>query len=167
MKRKILQYPNDKLTIRSDIVAFPQVLSMTTRQLISDMIETLVTGGGIGLAAPQLGEMVRIIIINTTTKPIENSGIMEVMVNPVIEKKDGEVDSIEGCLSFKQYEERRYIVKRAKEIWVSYFDHNGEYHNNRHLKGIEAICVQHEIDHLNGITMNEAGVPMKKEEIKD
>ena len=100
---------------------------------------------GVGLAANQAGINKRIIVLNHMT-------IADGMINPVIEKYRGGVyESLEGCLS---YPEKFVKVKRHKIIKVSWFDENWEARSIT-MRGLMAACVQHEVDHLNGISMFE------------
>jgi peptide deformylase len=96
---------------------------------------------GVGLAANQAGLNLRLVVI-------ELEGDLFKLVNPCIVKKSGKTAILEGCLSFPELELK---VKRAKKVWISYLNEKGE---PLHLEtdGVLAIIVQHEIDHLNGIS---------------
>ncbi|MDR1695927.1 MAG: peptide deformylase [Endomicrobium sp.] len=101
----------------------------------------------VGLAAVQVGVLLRIIIVDVSLseKPHASSGCLA-MINPVITHSSGKTSSREGCLSVPDF---IGTVTRKKKIEVEYLDLNG---NKRLLKtgGFEAICIQHEIDHLDG-----------------
>ena len=109
------------------------------KELIDDMFETLYDADGVGLAAPQVGILKRIIIIDTGDDP-------HVMINPVILETSGEQEGTEGCLSVPG---KYGIVKRPDYAKVAYYDENME---RQELEGTallaRAIC--HEIDHLEG-----------------
>ena len=102
---------------------------------------------GVGLAAPQVGLSVRMLAI-------ECSGRKEapmVWINPVIKRRIGSKASTEGCLSLP---EKRYTCTRSKRIEVEAFDLQGQRHLLR-CEGLEAVCFQHEIDHLDGILIED------------
>ena len=110
--------------------------------LIEDMIETMKYAKGIGLAAPQIGKLRRLIIVDFQDEegPIA-------MVNPEIIEKDGSVVDIEGCLSIPGF---RGSVKRPEKIKVKYLNKDGE-ETTLEKEGYDARIVCHEVDHLNGI----------------
>lgn len=110
--------------------------------LIEDMIETMKDAQGIGLAAPQIGKLRRLIIVDFQDEegPIA-------MVNPEIIEKDGSVVDIEGCLSIPGF---RGSVKRPEKIKVKYLNKDGE-ETTLEKEGYDARIVCHEVDHLNGI----------------
>jgi peptide deformylase len=110
--------------------------------LIEGMKESMTRGQGIGLAANQVGSTKRVIMIYT-------QGFQQIFINPVITKKyGGKVTSKEGCLSFPG---KTAIVVRSKQIIVEGFTPEWK-PIKRKLKGLASYCVQHEVDHLDGIT---------------
>ncbi len=114
------------------------------RQLIVDMVQTMAKGQGIGLAAPQVGVLRRVIVIQGDFKGQRILGL----INPKITKMSKEKEKgTEGCLSFPGV---FLEIKRAKEIKVKGLDINGKKVNLK-AKGLLARVLQHEIDHLNGI----------------
>lgn len=114
-------------------------------ELVQDMMDTIVEEEGVGLAATQLAEMKRVILLNL---PRENQDpLMIPMINPEIYDSGGESEFEEGCLSVPGI---RDMVKRPEWIQLRYHDLKGEQHDIR-ADGIMARVVQHEIDHLNGI----------------
>ena len=123
-----------------------QVASKVTRidkrikRLLSDMADTMYKADGVGLAAPQIGVSVRIVVIDA------GEGIVE-MINPEIISKEGSCVNVEGCLSVPNFDGE---VERAKSVRVKYQDRNGK---PIVLDATEllAIAVQHEVDHLDGI----------------
>jgi peptide deformylase len=116
------------------------------RELIKDMLDTMYTAKGIGLAAIQIGVSKRIIVMDISKE--ENKKKPMYFVNPIIIKKNDEkVTYEEGCLSVpNQFAE----IDRPSKCEVEYLDYNG---NKQHLKaeGLLATCIQHETDHLEGI----------------
>lgn len=114
---------------------------------LDDMIETMKNAGGVGLAAPQVNVSERVFVM----KP--SFATAEVIVNPKIEYiiDKGKKRSREGCLSIPG---KRFVVRRYKQINLSYFDRYGEYHAER-AKGFRAIVAQHEYDHLNGTLISD------------
>ena len=116
------------------------------RELMKDMLDTMYTAKGIGLAAIQIGVPKRIIVMDISKE--ENKKKPMYFVNPIIIKKNDEkVTYEEGCLSVpNQFAE----IDRPSKCEVEYLDYNG---NKQHLKaeGLLATCIQHEMDHLEGI----------------
>ena len=113
--------------------------------LVQDMMDTVVTEEGVGLAAPQIGKSRRVIVLNI---PQENQPpLMIPMINPEIVESGGECEFEEGCLSVPGIREN---VTRPEWIRLRYQDIKGQYSVSR-LDGVMARVVQHEIDHLNGI----------------
>lgn len=110
------------------------------KNLLDDMVETMYKANGIGLAAPQVGILRRVITIDV------GQGVYK-MINPeILEEKGSQVD-IEGCLSVPNF---NGTVERPSEIKVKYLDENGEEHTIV-AEGLFARCICHEVDHLNGI----------------
>lgn len=109
-------------------------------RLLKDMAETMYAADGVGLAAPQVGVSKRVVVIDV------GDGLYE-LINPVIVKKEGQVLGSEGCLSVPDYEGE---VERAEYVECEFTDKTGQ----RMLlsaSGLLAICIQHELDHLDGI----------------
>ena len=123
------------------------------RQLLDDMLETMYADGGVGLAAPQIGVSKRIVVIDVEQKSDEESG--EVikgkplfLVNPeIIWHSDEIVCGEEGCLSVPK---QRAEVERHAQVRVHYTDYNGQ-EQEISGEGLLAVCLQHELDHLDGI----------------
>ena len=107
--------------------------------LLEDMAETMYAAPGIGLAAPQVGILKRVIIFDV-------EGHLSEMINPVITKTEGEQIDIEGCLSVPGKYGR---VQRPEKVKVEYQDRNGE-KLSLEAEGLTAVCVCHETDHLEG-----------------
>lgn len=144
MVRKILQYPDKKLYVRSKEV---KEFDNNLHTLLDDMYETMIDSDGIGLAAIQIGEPLRALIISLPDDEgvHEKSNLLEI-INPVFEIKTGETTYQEGCLSVPGYYEE---VKRAEFVKVRY---NDRYGNEKVIEtdGLLAIALQHENDHLDG-----------------
>ncbi len=135
----ILHYPDEKLhKIARPVEDFGPDL----QQLIGDMAETMYTAPGIGLAATQVDVHLRLLVMDLS----EEKNELIVMANPHITHMDGEVRGEEGCLSVPGiYEE----VTRAERVKVNAQDRHGQ-PLELEADGLLAICIQHEIDHLNG-----------------
>ena len=109
-------------------------------QLLDDMVETLHHVGGLGLAAPQVGVLKRVCIVEYNGKLFE-------LVNPVLVRSSGKCVDNEGCLSVVGF---RGLVERPEKIDVQYFDRNGV-KRKQHAEGYFARVFLHEMDHLDGI----------------
>ena len=117
------------------------------RRLMDDMLETMYAANGIGLAAPQVGVHKRIIVVDVTA-PQEQAPRPYRMANPeIIWRSDDMVVGEEGCLSLP---DQFGDVIRAEQIRLRYLDHENEI-RELEAKGLLARCIQHEIDHLNGV----------------
>ena len=122
------------------------------KQLVLDMIETLESNQGVGLAAPQVGQLLQIII----AKPEANKEAL-VLINPQIKKTSRKKDVMEeGCLSLPDIS---VPVERAVKITVQTLDINGQ-PNKIKAKGLLARVIQHEIDHLSGILIVDKGLSL-------
>ena len=141
--KKILTEPNKILRQISNPV---EKVGQEEQQLMDDMLETMYSANGIGLAAIQIGIPKRIIVMDISKN--DNKKEPKFFVNPVIKNKDIlKATYEEGCLSVpNQFAE----IDRPKKCEVEYLDYNGE---KKILKaeGLLAICIQHEMDHLEGI----------------
>lgn len=144
--REVLKYPNDLL--KQEAVEVTE-LNDEIKNIITDLKDTMLDAGhSTGIAAPQIGKLYRIITIDASLnkKCKENHGFM-VMINPEIIEHSGMLTSREGCMSVPDYTGN---VTRAESIIVSYFDENMQ-QNVLESSGFEAILIQHETDHLNGM----------------
>jgi len=141
--RDILIIPEKKLRLISEpIKAFDKPL----RTLVDDMFETMYEAPGIGLAAIQIGEPVRVITIDVAKK--DDPKAPQVFINPEIVWSSDETSTYEeGCLSIPEYYEE---VERPAQVRVKYFDADGKAHEIE-ADGLLATCLQHEIDHINGV----------------
>jgi peptide deformylase len=141
----IITAPDPRLREVSQLV---DVVDDTVRTLLDDLLETMYAAPGVGLSAIQVGIARRIIVIDTAKDPDPPDPIR--IVNPEIVWQGDEIGPYEeGCLSFPdQYEE----VDRPSAVHVQYLDENGE---SQIIKadGLQAIALQHEIDHLDGVLL--------------
>jgi peptide deformylase len=116
------------------------------RKLFDDMLGTMYDAPGIGLAAIQIGEPVRMLVIDLSKDGEERMPLF--MANPeIVSQSEALSDYEEGCLSIPDYYE---MVTRPSEVTVRYIDRNNEPQTVA-AKGVLATCVQHEMDHLNGV----------------
>lgn len=111
-------------------------------EILNDMAETMYDDNGIGIAAPQVGILKRLVTVDIR----DEDGLMK-LINPEIIEEDGETIDVEGCLSVPNF---NGTVKRPKHIKLKYTDENGK-ENIVDLYDLKARCVCHEIDHLNGV----------------
>ena len=117
-----------------------------TRALVEDMFETMYAAPGIGLAAIQIGEPVRVVTMDLAKK--DEPREPQVFINPELTwSSEAKNTHEEGCLSIPEYYEE---VDRPAEVKVKYIDLQGEQHEIA-VDGLFATCIQHEIDHLNGV----------------
>lgn len=132
----ILKYPNPLLRKKSQAV---KKVDDALRRLIKDMIETMHTAPGVGLAAPQIGKNLRLIVVDVGAGPMA-------LANPKIKKKTGKQVFEEGCLSVPGL---LGMVERAQKIEVSALDKNGQ-PIEIEAEDFLATVIQHEMDHLDG-----------------
>ena len=157
MLREILIWPDPRLREKATPVA---KVTDATRQLILDMFETMYDAHGVGLAAPQLGVLERILVVDTSPR---QEGVQPMaFINPVIVKTEGRTTFDEGCLSVPGEAEE---VERAAKVWVKAIDQQG-HEFTLEADGLLAICLQHEIDHLDGMLFVDYLSSLKRELIK-
>ena len=138
----ILRWPDPRLSQ----TCAPAVLDADLRTLAADMLETMYAAPGRGLAAPQVGRLVRMFVMDVTWK--DGTPSPQVFVNPEIVALSGaQVTGPEGCLSIPGPVTQ---VARAETVLLRWSDLQGELHEET-LTGFAAICAQHEYDHLDGI----------------
>jgi len=138
-KLKILEFPDPRLRTRAAPVA---AVDDALRALIDDMFETMYDAPGIGLAATQVDVHQRLLVVDDSPDKSEP----HVLINPEIVEKDGVTVTDEGCLSVPGYYEE---VERAQHIRVRFLDRRGE-QQEMEAEGLLAVCIQHEMDHLEG-----------------
>ena len=138
-KLTILEFPDPRLRTKATPV---DVVDDSLRALVADMFETMYAAPGIGLAATQVNVHKRLLVADVSSDQSEPHAF----INPQILEKDGVIVSDEGCLSVPGYYEE---VERAEHIRLRYLDQNGD-PQEMEAEGLLAVCVQHEIDHLDG-----------------
>jgi len=136
---KILEFPDPRLRKKALPV---DTVDEHLRALVDDMFETMYQAPGIGLAATQVDVHKRLLVADVSAEKDDQ----HVLINPVILEKDGVAVTEEGCLSVPGYFEE---VERAGHIRVRFLDQDG-IEREREMDGLLAVCVQHEIDHLDG-----------------
>jgi peptide deformylase len=135
----ILHYPDPRLRTKAKAVT---EFDAKLKTLISDMFETMYEAPGIGLAATQINVHKRLLVMDVS----EGKDDPKVLINPEILMTEGDEEMDEGCLSVPGYYE---TVRRAEKISVRAQDAEGEFFELT-TDGLEAVCIQHEIDHLEG-----------------
>lgn len=136
---KILEFPDPRLRTRAAPV---EVVDDGIRRLAADMLETMYAAPGIGLAATQVDVHKRLIVLDVS----EEANQPMVLINPEILTLEGDCDSEEGCLSVPGYTE---TVQRAETIRVRALGLDGDT-VELDAEGLLAVCIQHEMDHLEG-----------------
>ena len=154
---KILKFPDPRLrTVASKVTKFDKSLEI----LANDMLELMYKEHGIGLAATQVNHHIRLITIDISEE--RNSPM--IFVNPEFEiiNEDSHLSFEEGCLSVPGFNEE---ITRPDNIKLKWQDINGEEHEDM-PSGLLTVCIQHEIDHLEGKLMVDYVSPIKRERIK-
>ncbi len=156
-KLEILTYPNPQLREVSENV---KEFTPEIKKLADDMLDTMYDANGIGLAAPQVGQLYRMLVIDTRPRDLESSRYENddmteleskikqplILINPEIINGTGKTTFDEGCLSVPSFFE---TVERFEKVEVKAFDVNGKEFRFT-TDGLLAICIQHEMDHLEG-----------------
>jgi peptide deformylase len=158
MVREILIWPDPRLKEQAAPVA---AVDAAVRKLLDDMAETMYAADGVGLAAPQIGELKRCIVIDTS--PRQEGQTLIRLVNPEIVLLEGQMTYTEGCLSIPGEAED---VDRAEHVIVRYLDENGEKKQIDASNDLLAVAVQHEFDHLQGTLFVDHLSSLKRELIK-
>ena len=151
----ILEFPDDRLRKKAAKV---QVVDDNIKKLVDDMLETMYLAKGIGLAATQVNVQQRIVVIDVSEekdKPL-------CLINPEIIAREGAEESEEGCLSVPGFFEK---VKRAERIKVKALDKDGKPFEFE-ADDLLAVCVQHELDHLEGKLFVDYISSLKRQRIK-
>ena len=150
-----LEYPDPRLRTRAaPVTVFDSALS----RLIDDMFETMYAAPGIGLAASQVNVHQRLLVIDVS----ENHDAPRVVINPEILAREGKASGEEGCLSVPNIFDK---VERAQKIRVRSQDRNGAVVEEE-LEGLLAVCLQHEMDHLDGKLFVDYLSELKRERIR-
>ncbi len=151
----ILRYPDPRLHTRAKPVA---AVDAGIRQLVADMAETMYEAPGIGLAATQVNVHKRVLVLDVS----EDKSQLMAFINPEILQRDGEHVGEEGCLSVPGIYE---TVKRSERVKVRALDTEGKPFELE-ADGLLAVCLQHEIDHLDGMVFVEYLSQLKLNRIK-
>lgn len=145
--RSILLYPHAFL---KEFCAPVTAIDDEIRALIRDLIDTMRSGpGSVGVAAPQIGSLLRVCVVDVSKSKLgkdNNHGLL-ILINPEILRQEGAAVMREGCMSVPDY---TGDVERAVEITLRFLDENGELREIE-TSGFEAVALQHEIDHLDGL----------------
>lgn len=154
-KLDILHFPDPRLRTRAEPVT---EVDEALRQLADDMLETMYAAPGIGLAATQVNVHKRILVLDVS----EDNSLPMVFINPEILSEQGREEMDEGCLSVPGIYE---TVSRAESIRVRALDRNGDTFE-MDADGLLAVCIQHEIDHLDGKLFVDYLSSLKRERIR-
>ena len=153
---KILRYPDDRLRTKAALV---ENIDDQVRQLVDDMFETMYEAPGIGLAATQVNAHQRVIVIDVS----EDKSQPLCLINPeIIERSGEEIAAEEGCLSVPDIYDK---VQRDERITVKALDQRGKEYT---LQAAEllAVCIQHEMDHLQGKLFVDYLSPLKQQRLR-
>lgn len=166
---RVLEWPHAVLETPAKPV---ELFDAELKSLVSDMYETMADSKGIGLAANQVGVLKRVIVIEIPFEGerYKDAGPSEkwwhnkkfALINPKILHKSGKIRYQEGCLSFPEIYEN---VDRASEVRLEYFDEAGNLHEIE-ADGLFAVCIQHEIDHIDGIVFVDRMSRLKSQRVK-
>ncbi|MGZ8164774.1 MAG: peptide deformylase [Methylobacter sp.] len=151
----ILEFPDERLRKKAAVV---QTVDDKLKRLVDDMLETMYESHGVGLAATQVDVHQQVIVIDVS----EKKDAPVCLINPEILEKDGVEESEEGCLSVPGFFEK---VKRAEHIKVKALNREGQPFEFE-ARDLLAVCVQHEMDHLNGKLFVDYISPLKRQRIK-
>ncbi|MDG2051997.1 MAG: peptide deformylase [Myxococcota bacterium] len=142
--REVLQFPDPRLKRVSEPIS---EITDAIRDLAQDMCDVMYDEPGIGLAAPQIGEALRLFVIDTEWSEEDGERNPQVLINPEITHQEGSITWEEGCLSVPDY---TADVQRAASVTIRALDLEGQ-EVIEEAEGLRAVCMQHEIDHLDGI----------------
>lgn len=152
---QVLHYPDERLrTVAKPVAA----VTSDIKQLVEDMLQTMYAENGIGLAATQVNVHQRVVVIDVS----DDRDQPQVFINPEIIARSGDTTYEEGCLSVPQSYAK---VERAAQVTVKAQDKNGEWFELA-ADGLLAICLQHELDHLQGKLFIDYLSPLKRERIR-
>lgn len=154
-KLTVLHFPDPRLRKKARPVTG---VDAGIRQLSQDMLETMYAENGIGLAATQVNVQQRVVVMDLSAE--KNAPVT--LVNPEILEKSGTEEMEEGCLSVPGFSD---LVRRAEKITCRYLNLDGE-SVEEEADGLRAVCIQHEIDHLDGKLFIDYLSPIKKRRIR-
>lgn len=144
---EILIYPDERL---KTVCAPVRVITADVDALIQNLVDTMLASGhSVGVAAPQIGDLRRVAVVDVSRSKLgrdNNHGLLT-MINPEIISRSGQKVMREGCMSLPDYTGN---VTRAEEIVVEFLDRDGSEQVIR-AAGFEAVAIQHELDHLDGL----------------
>ena len=152
----VVTYPDPRLNRIAEPV---KIIDNKIKKLVDDMAETMYEAPGVGLAATQVGELKRVMVIDVS----EEKNQLRVFINPEIIKKEGTAVNEEGCLSVPGFYDK---VERAETVMVTAMDRDGQ-RFTINASGLLAVCIQHELDHLDGHVFVEYLSPLKANRIKN
>jgi peptide deformylase len=152
---EILQYPDPRLLLPAQRV---EKIDAATRKLVDDMIETMYSAPGVGLAATQVDVHRQIIVIDVS----DDRSDLRVFINPEVTRREGTAVNQEGCLSVAGIYDN---VERAESVTVTALDRNGA-RFTLNASGMLATCIQHEMDHLQGKVFVERLSDLKQNRIR-
>ncbi len=142
--RTILEYPDPRLR---EVAKPVTQVDDEVRQMVEDMAETMYAAPGVGLAATQIGVLLRVFVIDIAAE--DEPSDLRVFINPEIVSTEGQQSWNEGCLSFPGVSEE---IKRAENVMVRALDEHGKAFELQ-TDGLLAVAIQHENDHLDGVLM--------------
>ena len=151
----ILEFPDERLRKKAVIV---KTVDDKIKKLVDDMLETMYESHGVGLAATQVNVHQRVVVIDVS----EEKDAPIFLINPEIIAKDGVEESEEGCLSVPGFFEK---VQRAEHVRVKALNRDGQPFEFE-ARDLLAVCVQHELDHLDGKLFVDYISPLKRQRIK-
>ncbi len=151
----VLEFPDERLRRKATVV---ETVDENIRTLLDDMLETMYQAKGVGLAATQVDVHKRVIVIDTS----EDKDAPLCLINPEIVAEQGVEESEEGCLSVPGFFEK---VRRAEQVTVRALGRDGKPFELQ-ADGLLAVCIQHEMDHLQGKLFVDYLSPLKRQRIK-
>ncbi len=149
----IKTYPHPVLLRQAEPV---RDITQEVQTLAQDMVETMYEKQGIGLAAPQVGHSCRLITVDISGP--DSRSDLNILINPQIEDREGETEHEEGCLSLPEFTGK---TKRSTRVIVRGLDLEGQ-DKRIEAEGLLAICLQHEIDHLQGTLLLDRSGRLKR-----
>lgn len=152
---EILEFPDERLRKKAKPV---EVVDASIQRLVDDMLETMYAAPGVGLAATQVNVQKRLVVIDVS----ETKDQPLCLINPEILAQSGVEESEEGCLSVPGIFEK---IRRADKVTVQALDRGGR-PIELEAQGLLAVCIQHEIDHLNGKLFVDYLSPLKRQRIR-
>ncbi len=144
--REIITYPHPVLKQTAKPV---DRVDDTLKKLVEDMLETMYAAPGVGLAAPQVAQSIQLCVVDVGVQDNKPGSDLLVLFNPKIISAEGKIVWNEGCLSVPDFEED---IERAAKITIEAMGRDGK-EFRLDAEGLRAVCIQHEMDHLKGVTI--------------